>query len=171
MSVDFLDPVNFELSRLGTGFIDEGRLARLERRYKREFGDLDASGLGMATTAVGAWFLAQPQSLQDKIAPEVLDPLRARVERVEVGTDISALSVIFAKACSELRLTHTLDDRGGISVKGSGVGGYIMAGLFAYSINPSNVLICEWCYRPFSARAGAKTCRAACRSDLAKAAA
>ena len=169
MRLDWADALVFEVARSSTGFIDEARDARQARRHKRTWGDVDATALGMAALASGAWMLAQDEAVQGGIAPELFDPIRSRVEKVGIGLEPAALRLIFDKAVEEMGLAPSLSETGDFTVKGSGVGHTIIAGLMDYARDPSPILICQWCARPFTGRAGSEVCGNSCRAERSKA--
>jgi hypothetical protein len=169
-NLEFLDPVFFEVTRLSGGFIDAACEERQERRFKRAWKEVDTVALGMASTAVGAWFMAQNQEFQDNTPAELLESLRSRIEAVGVGTSVQALSVIFNQSLKQLNLNHALTLDGRISVDGDGVGAFVIAGLYAFAKKPTQIFICSWCARTFTARAGTKVCSHSCRAAASKAA-
>ncbi len=168
---DWLDTVLHYAESGQIGFIDAERLERLERRFRRQYPDADAGHLQWASLAVAAWFLSQPVKHKETIAPEILDALRGAVDRLNFGNDAAFLNTLWAKAHAELKLTPAIGKAGIISVAGDGLGWDVMAGLYGYAANPGRILLCEHCARPFTARVGARTCSAGCRSAVAKSAA
>ena len=168
---DWLDTALHYAESGQTGFIDAERLERLERRFRRQYPEHDAGQLQWASLAVAAWFLSQPIKHKETIAPEILDALRGAVDRLNFGSDAAFLSTLWAKAHAELNLTPALGKSGIIGVDGDGLGFDVMAGLYEYAASHGRILLCEHCARPFTARVGARTCSAGCRSAIAKSAA
>ena len=171
MRHDWLDTALFHVERNQSGFIDEARMDRMTRRFNRQYPEADVGHLEWASLAVAAWFASQPVKHTETIAPAVTSAMRGAIEKLGFGNDAAFRNTLWIKAHTELDLTPAIGVHGVISVTGVGVGADIMTGLYAYAAAPERILLCEYCARPFTARIGARTCSAGCRSAITKTAA
>ena len=171
MKHDWLDTALFHIERNRSGFIDEARLDRMERRFHRQYPNTDVGQLGWASLGVAAWFVSQPVRHTETVAPEVTEAMRGAIDNLGFGSDAAFLNTIWAKSHAELSLTPAIGHLGIITVVGSGIGADIMSGLYSYAADLGRILLCEFCARPYTARVGARTCSTGCRSAITKVAA